>query len=150
MGKRLLGYMLTWTTYGTWLQGDLRGYVKDGRTFGENVGLRAANEAALVARPVKLSRHQKEVVRGRLLEQATRIGQEVSAIAVFSNHVHIVGGVVSRSIPRVVQMYKRAATNRLRDFGIGGKVWTRGYYVRYCYDEAALKQMVKYVLRHED
>ena len=27
---KTLGYMITWTTYGTWLQGDERGYVKDG------------------------------------------------------------------------------------------------------------------------
>jgi len=27
---RMIGYMLTRTTYGTWLQGDKRGYVKDG------------------------------------------------------------------------------------------------------------------------
>jgi len=26
---RMIGYMLTWTTYRTWLQGDKRGYVKD-------------------------------------------------------------------------------------------------------------------------
>jgi len=29
MGK-LIGYMVTWTTYGSWLQGDKRGYVKNG------------------------------------------------------------------------------------------------------------------------
>jgi len=28
--RRLFGYMLTWTTYGTWVQGDRRGFVKDG------------------------------------------------------------------------------------------------------------------------
>ncbi len=27
---RMIGYMLTRTTYGMWLQGDKRGYVKDG------------------------------------------------------------------------------------------------------------------------
>ena len=29
----MIAYMLTWTTYGTWLQGDERGYGKDGETF---------------------------------------------------------------------------------------------------------------------
>ncbi len=28
---RTVGYMLTWTTYGSWLQGDVRGYVKNSR-----------------------------------------------------------------------------------------------------------------------
>ena len=27
---RMIGYILTWTTYGKWLQRDKRGYVKEG------------------------------------------------------------------------------------------------------------------------
>jgi hypothetical protein len=28
--SKIIGYMVTWTTYGSWLPGDERGYVKDG------------------------------------------------------------------------------------------------------------------------
>jgi len=31
--SKLVGYMVTWTTYGSWLQGDKRGFVKDGKIF---------------------------------------------------------------------------------------------------------------------
>jgi len=31
MVKRIIGYMVTWTTYGTWLQGEKKGYVKNGK-----------------------------------------------------------------------------------------------------------------------
>ena len=31
---KTLGYMVTWTTYGTWLQGDEQGYVKKGKVLG--------------------------------------------------------------------------------------------------------------------
>jgi len=37
--SEIIGYMLTWTTYGTWLQGDARGYVKNGKILSENKGL---------------------------------------------------------------------------------------------------------------
>ncbi len=146
----MLAYMLTWTTYGTWLQGDVRGYVKDGRVCGANAKLYAANVRSLRQKPVRFDRDAREIVRGRVLKQADRMGQEVLAIAVYSNHVHVVVRTIDRPVPRVVQMYKRAATNRLRDFGFEGKVWTRKYDVRNCYDEVSLKQMVEYVLRHED
>jgi hypothetical protein len=40
----MIGFMATWTTYGTWLQGDKKGYVKKAATkalrkygFGNNV-----------------------------------------------------------------------------------------------------------------
>jgi hypothetical protein len=28
--SKTVGYMVTWTTYGTWLQGEKKGFVKDG------------------------------------------------------------------------------------------------------------------------
>ncbi len=31
----MIGYMLTWTTYGSWLQGDERGWRKDGVAMAE-------------------------------------------------------------------------------------------------------------------
>ncbi len=34
---KTLGYMVTLTTYGTWLQGNEKGFVKDGVVRGENV-----------------------------------------------------------------------------------------------------------------
>ena len=30
---KTVGYMVTWTTYGSWLQGDKRKYVKDGKVL---------------------------------------------------------------------------------------------------------------------
>ena len=45
MGK-MLGYMITWTTYGTWLQGDKRGYVKDGKIYKKNPQLEQKNKQA--------------------------------------------------------------------------------------------------------
>jgi len=70
--------------------------------------------------------------------------------AVCSNHVHIVVRAINQPHYKVTQMYKRAATNRLRDVGIEGKVWTRGYDVRFCFDEEALKQKIDYVQGHGD
>ncbi len=69
MGK-MLGYMLTWTTYGTWLQGDERGWVKDGERLGANAGLKRSNEERMIQSAVRLNSEQKEVVRRCLLEQA--------------------------------------------------------------------------------
>jgi len=39
--EKIIGYMVTFTTYGTWLQGDKRGYVKDGKVLCKNDVLRA-------------------------------------------------------------------------------------------------------------
>jgi hypothetical protein len=44
---KTVGYMITFTTYGTWLQGDKRGYVKDGKEFDSNKELLDANRKAM-------------------------------------------------------------------------------------------------------
>ena len=147
---KILGYMITLTFYGTWLQGDKRGYVKDGKVLGENIGLQESNTAMLRHKAVRLGEREKKLVRDRLLEQSQHIGQEMLAVAVCSNHVHIVVRAINRPHYMVTQMYKRAATNRLRDVGIEGKVWTRGYDVRFCFDEESLKQKIDYVQGHGD
>ena len=146
----VVGYMLTWTTYGTWLQGEKRGWVNDGEVLEECVGLLQKNIQSMNQRAVYLSKSQREVVRRAILESAKRIGQEILAVTVRSNHVHVV--VVNSYIPisKVVQRYKRESTHAICSGGFKGKVWTKGYDVQYCFDEAGVRGRVGYVERHGD
>ena len=144
----VLGYMLTWSTYGTWLQGDGRGWVKDGTVYTQNPALLAANRLQMKEGARRLEGKEKEAVREALIEKAKAIGQEILAIAVYSNHVHVVLKFIDRPVPRVAQMYKRAGTTALRKMGIEGKVWTRGYHETPCYDIRAIENMIDYVNGH--
>jgi hypothetical protein len=74
---KTVGYMVTWTTYGTWLQGD------------------------------------------------------------------------RRPIEETVRRYKNASTVALREKGLEGRVWTRGYDKRFCFDEASLEERIRYVQGHD-
>ena len=67
------GYMVTWTTYGTWLQGDKRGFVKKGRVLGKSKGLQQANDRRQTADVVKVKKSEREVVKKAILEEAARI-----------------------------------------------------------------------------
>ena len=71
---RMIGYMLTWTTYGTWLQGDKRGYVKDGEVLEEDRRLYEANQGRLKVRARRLDKRDKIVVRDSILSEAKRLG----------------------------------------------------------------------------
>ncbi len=59
---RLIGYMLTWPTYGSWLQGGEKGYVKDGVHYGEDPRLLRANKKLLQKPAVKLSEKHKHLI----------------------------------------------------------------------------------------
>jgi REP element-mobilizing transposase RayT len=141
--------MLTWTTYGTWLQGDKRKYVKDGKVFAANDKLLRANVQSLKGEPVRLNNKQKAIVKLCILDEAKRNGQEIKAIAVYSNHVHIVCGNTDEDAAAVVRRYKAMTTMGLRRAGFQGKMWTRGYDKRFCFDEKELQARIKYVNGHK-
>ena len=142
---KTLGYLLTWTTYGTWLQGDERGYVKDGKIYSGNKALKEINKSSQKAEAILLSKAEQKTVHKAILQEASLQNQDVYALSVQSNHVHIVAGYVPESISKIVAYYKKAARLALKSAGRTGKVWTRGYDKRFCFDQTILKQKIKYV-----
>ena len=140
--------MVTLTTYGTWMQGDERGFVKKGKVLSGSKGLQQANESRRTGDVVKLKKVEREVVRKTILEEAERIGGEILALSIWSNHLHIVIETGGRSIEKVVSGLKSAAYFAMRERGFKGRLWTRGYDKRYCFDEESLKSRIAYVMRH--
>ncbi|MGB7581164.1 MAG: transposase [Sedimentisphaerales bacterium] len=140
-----LGYMVTFTTYGTWLQGDKRGFVKDGETLEGCEELEQANKKAIKGDEVRLKKREREIARTAILQEAERIGETILALSVWSSHVHIVIKEGGKPADKVVNRFKTAAYYALRERGFKGKVWTRSYDSRFCFDEAALKNRIKYV-----
>jgi len=120
MGK-MVGYMVTWTTYGTWLQGDKRGYARDGKIYPADAGP----------------------------EEAKRIGQEILAIAVCSNHIHLVADKGNESIENAVSRYKNVSSSALKKTGFAKRVWTRCFDKRFCFSSEHLEQKIKYVHHHD-
>ena len=137
--------MLTWTTYGSWLQGDERGWVKNGRVLQPDIRLYLTNKRKLKSKPVTLNESQRRLVKDAIFTEAERINHRICALAVCSNHVHIVAELCSESISRIVQRYKRISTYTLQKNGFKGKVWTKGYDKRYCFDVKDLENVISYV-----
>ena len=145
---KTLGYMITFTTYGTWLQGDKRGFVKNGQTYAGNQSIADSNIQNLSKNPVKLSKKHRTIAAKAIFEKAGRLGQKILALAVCSNHVHIVAEYVPTPIGKVVSHYKNSAQDTLRKAGLSGRIWTKVFDKRYCFDEQALKSRIDYVNSH--
>lgn len=144
------GYMVTWTTYGTWLQGDERRFVKNGQILCGCEGLRKANERKRKGNAVKLNKGERDIARKAIEAEAKRIGESIVALSVWSNHVHVVIGAGGRVVSEVVSRLKSAGYFALRDAGFRGRVWTRGYDKRFCFDEKSLCGRIAYVRGHRD
>lgn len=143
-----IAYMLTWTTYGTWLQGDYRGYVKDGTILRGNSSLLKSNAQRLIKDEVRLSQFQCHVITEAIHKKASDLKQIVYALSVSRTHLHIVLSYVPVEIGLVVRHYKNSAHAELRKHGFVGKLWTKGFDKRYCFDKNALSGMKRYVDAH--
>ncbi len=142
--------MLTWTTYGTWLEGDKRGYVKDGRILEGDQTLFELCKGLQKGQTVRLTKSEKEIVRRVILSESQRIGQKIEALAVCTNHLHLAARPCDKSIERVVSMYKSVATRALRPGGRSGPIWTTGFDKRFCFTEADLARKIEYIQNHND
>ena len=120
--SKTLGYTLTWTTYGSWLPGDERGYVKDGRILHGDEKLVDLCEKFQKGHTVKLRHNEKHVVRQAILNEAERIGQTIEALAVCSNHIHVVARYFAEPIGETVSRFKNVTTSALRRHGRGGRI----------------------------
>ena len=147
---KTLGYMITWTTYGTWLQGDERGYVKNGTIRPESKVLRETNKQLQRQAAIRLSKAQRKLVHEAIIKEAERQGQPIYAVAVRSNHVHLVAEYIPQPLSTLLAYYKRAARLALHTTGLDGKVWAKGYDKRFCFDQATLEKRIEYVNSHDN
>ena len=84
-----LAYFLTWTTYGTWLPGDARGWVDD-RLRQPAPTLRQSAEATLSQSSVLLTKVQRSIVERTVREVCEHNGWQLWAVNCRSNHVHMI------------------------------------------------------------
>jgi REP element-mobilizing transposase RayT len=161
-------WLLTWTTYGTWLPGDRRGFVSDVRdgpgpevrhnipgtpydADDEQVRRRAMGN--LVGEPVWLTSEQAAIVAEQFRQTAAYRGWSLLAVAVMANHVHLVVGVPGDPDPaKLLHDFKSYASRALKAQGhvpSGGRWWTESGSKRKLLDERAVEAAIAYVLRQQ-
>jgi REP element-mobilizing transposase RayT len=173
-----LAYLLTWTTYGTWLRGDRRGYVgrslagegpvspklnvfgtpyqvDDGRTFNWDAN-------AMKGRPVCLTSEQAACAAEALCDLAARVGYDLLCGAVMRDHVHLLVAAHPHGKNEIMRRFKSVSAVRLtQHFGHppakagdslekGGRWWTREGSKREKRDEAAVAAAIEYVAEQAD
>jgi valyl-tRNA synthetase len=147
-------YLITFTTYGTWLHGDERGSVDRQQNLpGEPYVLgdeqRERAEFSQQHQPaVTLEPQQRQVVQQTIREVCQHRGWTLHAAHVRTNHVHVV--VSAEPEPeRVMNDFKSYATRRLREQDLVGQdesVWTRHGSTRYLKEEPSFEAARRYVI----
>jgi REP element-mobilizing transposase RayT len=157
-------WLLTSTTYGTWLPGDHRGFVSNVRegpgpevrhnrpgtpVDADMPGLVAGARANLRGPAVLLALEQAQALVVQFRETAVYRGWQLLAVAVMANHFHLVVGVAGDPDPanllRDFKSYGSRALNRRWPKPASGTWWTESGSRRKLPNEAAVLAAIQYV-----
>lgn len=154
-----LAFLLTWTTFGTWLPGDDRGSVdKSNRSYGSPVATpneqrHYVNASRQQTESIVLSQDERDAVDRIIRRHCLHRQWWLGACNVRSNHVHCVVTASETKPEVVVQQLKSWATRTLREVDgdrFAGRVWTREASTRYLWDQESVDAAVRYVVEGQD
>ncbi len=148
-----LAYFLTWSTYGTWLHGDQRGWVNKlnacpGTDYGPPCeGLEESARRRMKLTEVVLNSEQKRIIEKSVMEVCRFRQWELFVVNCRTNHVHIVVKCGDIRPETVMNQFKSYATRALRQQGHfqNRRVWSRGGSTRYINTEDSLTAATHYV-----
>jgi len=159
MYTRPLAYFLTWHTYGTWLHGRQDGSVDRLHNDYATPLLKPSpmREKRAIERmahePVIFTTKARTMIEGVIREHCAIRKWHVHALAVRTNHVHLVVNAGETRPEVVVTQLKQWGTRRLRDNGVlaaDRPVWSRHASTRQLYKEPELHQAIRYAVEGQE
>ena len=146
-------YFLTWTTYGTWLPGDDRGWrhKRDPDIQPPNPLLVATTRSQMREPAFLLSEVHRRLAEETVREHCRIRGWLLHAIGVRTNHVHVVVTAPGYRPEDVCDQFKSWCTRRLKtDVPTRTRFWTEGASCRWINTEDDLEATVLYVAEAQD
>jgi REP element-mobilizing transposase RayT len=153
-------WFLTWTTYGSWLPGDGRGFTDSEHNQPStpvatpNAGLRKFAEQQMTGRPVVLSIKHADILLAQFQETVRFRDWLLIAVAIMQTHLHLVVGVTGDPEPSLVlgdlKSYGSQALNRDIGRSPSGTWWTDLGSKRKLPDARSVESAVAYVTTQEN
>ncbi len=165
-----LTWLITSTTYGTWLPGDRQGFVgrviearpedpltehriehdRPGTEYDRDIpALRKSALSLMKGEPILLTPEQARVVLDQFLETAGHRGWTLHAAAVMANHFHAIvsapAALLTESILRDLKSYASRALNRTWPKPASETWWTKSGSRRKLPDDRAVEAAIRYV-----
>jgi REP element-mobilizing transposase RayT len=148
-----LAYFSTWTTYGTWLPGDLRGWYLHGRGLQDpDAGRRFEALLHMTESALVLDQDQRRIVETTIAEHCSIRKWHLHAVNCRSNHVHVVVTAPDRPIELPREQFKSWCTRRLKERwrsrlkAVRDHWWSDRGWDEFIDDDASLANVVAYVM----
>lgn len=155
----VLAYFLTWTTYGSWLPGDARGWMKKPGEWMTSDPDRVSHVRQLMTEQVlTLTSEQRCIVEKTVEDHCQVRGWELHIALCRTQHVHVVVTANERDSRLVLDQFKAYSTRRLKAHqlacrkgaGVRSKWWTERGSKRRLYDDKSVEAAIRYVLEGQD
>ena len=149
----MVGVFITWTTYGTWLPGDARGWRsrKSGHQLPDPM-LEARSELKLISNPIVLRTADRIAVEAACQKHCDVRNWTLHTVNARTSHVHVVVSAYVK--PQVVRdQLKANCTQSLRaqaDPLFCERTWTKGGDCQVLFDEDDLFDAIDYVKNAQD
>jgi REP element-mobilizing transposase RayT len=149
-----IAFFITWTVYGTFLQGDERGWRRRRKGPQPPEPKLADWRRERLLFPIQLlDEAKREVVEAEIERLAQIRGWHVWAANARSNHVHVVVTAPGYNVTKVRDQFKANCTRELREHWAefaDRPVWTKGGDCEFLNSEDDLEQAVIYVGQAQD
>jgi hypothetical protein len=161
-------WLVSWTTYATWLPGDKRGYctwrgeryvpppkryAKPGELIynpKEHIAIREFAQS-ISEEPIYFTHDEMEIALGAIVDEIAEIPVIPAIIALGPWHVHWLCHFGKLKIRPTVGRVKAAATRMLNDCGFAGKrPWTKGCNMKSKATRIECRNAYRYVRNHID
>jgi len=138
-----LATFVTTTSFGSWLPGDLRGYVDNGQLFPARPHLESHIRRQTRQPMVVFSTHEQEALFQALVAAAAEFGYRLTDAVVEATHLHWIVG----HDDAVAVMVGRLK-NRMRQRLNRGRIWTADYCHRLLFKDEEIDQVRQYFMKH--
>ena len=153
-----IAFFSTWTTYGTWLPGDPRGWYEPRR--GVQLGDRLKELSAYlraVESPFRLDHAQRLLVEGTIEDHCRIRKWKLHAVNCRSNHVHALVTAVGRDIEVPREQFKTWCTRKLKELQrnlgvrqIRDDWWTERGWDEFIDDEPGFAEVLGYICEGQE
>ncbi len=148
-----VAFFITWTTYGTWLPGDERGWTEYRHGWRLPChDLEQRSRASMTGTPCLLSHIERQIVIRQIRETCKYRKWVHYASTCRSNHVHIVIGAFDTNPIKIRTDMKSWCARRLREGSRPEREnwWSERGCVRYVWTEESLETVMRYVNEAQD
>jgi REP element-mobilizing transposase RayT len=154
-----IAFLFTWSTYGTWLPGDARGWVEYQHGFRlPDPILELECAARMTEDACRLAPYQRDRVHQQVAETCKHKCWLLHAVNCRTNHVHVV--LSATALPKIIREQLKAwCTRRLNEqqaeLGIPNQErrthwWSERGSTRWIFNESDLAAAIDYVLNQQD